>query len=245
MSVLTLPLTRQVPTVGIPAKLRWYPGENSWGKTPAGKPLYRVIWSESHSYKLGGCWPDGKVEYRWAPYYGSRAEWVLEKWLSAEDFAGSETEWNRTSIDEFLASHGVTIYTMGPYPKEGWYDHCYSFPNDSPPNLELIVPLLEQTKTLTFAQVKAGIQLYHDQKRKEWEQKVEDGLKDALPAFGDSMTAGNPSKPTGDTAGLTQPGALSEAVKKYRGKPTKSEAPFDPDTLPKRGVSIQQRKGTR
>lgn len=238
MSIVTLPLTTSVPTVGSPAKLRLWPGiPNTWGKNPQGKPLYRIIWSQSHTYRLGGCWPDSKVEYRWAPYYGSKAEWVLEKWLSAEEFAGTESEWIRSNVDEFLAGHGITVYTMGPYPREGWYDHCYSFPNDSPPNLELIVPLLEQTKNLTLAQIKAGIQLYHEQQKKDWERKVEDGLRDAQTAFGDSMTAGNPSKPTGDTAGLSTPQAICEAVQKYRGLKIDT-TPIDPAKLPRRGVGM-------
>jgi hypothetical protein len=36
--------------------------------------------------------------------------------------------------------------------------------------------------------------------------------------------------------------AIREAVRKYRGDNPESEAPFDRDALPKRGVSMQQIK---
>lgn len=243
MSTLHIPLTSRVPTRGHAAKIRFYPGENSWGKNPAGKPLYRVVWSQSRTYRLGGCWGDnGEIEYRHAPYYGNRSEWVLEKWLSAMEYAGTKAEWERTNICEPLAMHGIAIYTMGPYPASGWYEHCYSFPNDAPPNLEAIVPLLEATKDLTLQQIKDGLNLYHQRARKEWEQKVEDGMREAMPAFGFAATNLNSTKPTGDTAGLARPEDLAKEIKKYRGETADETVPVPPEALPTRGVSIQQRK---
>jgi hypothetical protein len=237
---LAVPLTRRIPVRGVPPRLLWYHGDNSWGKNPYAQPLYRVIWSETHFYLLGGSWPDGAIEYRWAPYYAGRKEWVLEKWLSPEQFAGSRFDWENSQMDGFLDAHGMTVYTMGPYPAHGWYEHCYSFPSDSEPNLGAIVPLIEQTKNLTLAQIKAGIQLYHERQRKEWGQKVEDGIHEAMPAFGNSPTNLNPRKPTGDTPGLLQPGALRKAVAKHRELDSAENVIFE--QLPQRGFSMPQRK---
>lgn len=238
MSSLAIPLSSRIPTKGEPAKIRWYPGENSWGKNPHGKPLYRVIWSESRTYILGGCWPDGAIEYRHSPYYGTRQEWVLEKWLTAKEYAGSEDEWNLSQIDENLARHGMAVYAMGPYPANGWYEHCYSFPVDGV-NLHAIVPLLEQTQHLTHAQIRAGIQLHHERMRKEWERKVEDGIRDSAPAFGNVATNLGNTRPTGDTA-LSSPEDLRATVARYKGEKTKKQPDFE--ELPRRGVSMPQRK---
>jgi len=242
MSTLQIPLTSRIPTRGPEAKVRFWPGENSWGKNPHGKPLYRVIWSQSRTYRIGGCWGDnGEIEYRWAPYYFGRSEWVLEKWLSPKEYGGTKEEWDRSNINEELAAHGIFVYAMGPYPTEGWYEHCYSFPSDAPPNLQAIVPLLEETKKLTFAQIKAGLGLYHERKKKEWESRVEDGLKDALPAFGFAPTNLGSTKPTGDTAGLTKSHELKKAMRNYTGVP-ETEAPIDPNSLPRHGVSMGRPK---
>lgn len=218
--------------------IRFWPGiPNIWGKNPHKKPLYRIIWSESRLYMLGGEWPDGRVEYRWAPYYAGRKEWVLEKWLSPQEFAGSKETWELEYRDSRTG-----LYAMGPYPSEGWYDHCYSFPNDAPPNLEQIVPLLEYGRNHhTFAQIKTALHLWHDRQRKEWEQRVEDGIREAQPAFGYAPTNLNSTKPTGDTAGLlAHPDELKAEIAKHRGKKV-DQAP-DFTQLPQRGVGMGRPK---
>src|SRR5262245_31807987 len=124
MSSLTIPLTGRVPTRGHAPKLVWFTGQNSWGKNPQGKPLYRIIWTESRTWLIGGCWGDnGEIEYRHAPYYGERKEWVLEKWMSAIEYAGTEEQWRADNVEPNLAAQGIVVYQMGPYPKSGWYEH--------------------------------------------------------------------------------------------------------------------------
>lgn len=234
-------VSKHVPVRGHASRVRVYPGQ-TWGRNPAGGPLYRVIWSESRQYMIGGRWPDGSVEYRWVPYYFGRKEWMLEKWLRPEEYGGTERMWEGENIDRELAMEGYVIYRLGPYPSQGWYDHCYSFPSDGPPNLEAIVPLLEATKNLTFQQIKDGIRLYHERQRKEWDRKVEDGIREALPAFGNAATNLNPAKPTGDSPGLlSHPHELRKTVQNYLGKKT-SDTPEFTDLRP-RGVSMGQRKG--
>ena len=235
---MTVPIIGQQPKVqGSPAKLRWWPGTpNTYGKNPYGKPLYRVVWSESRSWMLGGLWPDGTIEYRWVPYYAGRKEWVLEKWLAPMEFAGTEESWQKDTLDYELCARGIVVYQMGPYPAKGWYEHCYSFPADSEPNIQAIVPLLESAKNLSLGQIKAGVKLWHDRQRKDWERKVEDGILDAMPAFHGVASNVAPSKPTADHWD-------AEQVKKFRGeKPSDNPTPADMQ-LPSRGFSIRQRKG--
>lgn len=238
-----VPIIFTPKVVGEEKRLQWWPGKpNAYGKNPHKKPLYRVIWSESRTYMLGGMWPSGDIEYRWVPYYGQRKEWVLEKWLAPEEFCGSEDTWKQEQIDYGLASQGIVMYTMGPYPKHGWYEHCYSFPENAPPNMDAIVPILESSKSLTLGQIKAGLNLWHEKKRKEWEQKVEDGILDAMPAFHGNPTNIAPSKPHGDSGGLLLPGQARAEVAKFRGD-TQQAADVELESPNPRGMSIRQRKG--
>lgn len=226
-SNLIIPLTARVPTRGVAPKLRWFNGKNTWGKNPDGKPLYRVVWSESRTWLLGGSWPDnGEIEYRHCPYYGGRQEWVLEKWLPAVEYAGAKESWGST-IDHSLAAHGITVYTMGPYPSKGWYEHIYSFSGDAPPNLDELAPLFEASKDYTLEQLKAGVQLFHERKHQEWSDNFDDAVEDLAPAGGYAMTNLNPAKPTADTAGLSDPRDLAAAMKKYRGGEKQNVVTFD------------------
>lgn len=218
--------------------LRFWPGQpNTWGRNPYKKPLYRVVWSESRLYLLGGEWPDGRIEYRWAPYYAGRKEWVLEKWLSPEEFAGSKETWESDSRDP-----STGLYRMGPYPSMGWYDHCYSFPEGQDPNMSAIVPLLEYGRNHhSFQQIRTAIHLWHEKQRKDWDQRVMDGMAETLPAFGFNPTNLSSTKPTGDTAGLAKPEELSAEIAKHRGKKREDAPEFT--QLPRRGMSMGRQKG--
>lgn len=224
---------------GCDTPLRFWPGRpNTWGHNPFRKPLYRVIWSESRMYLLGGEFGDGFVGYRWAPYYGGTAQWVLEKWLSGPEYAGPRERWEGTK------DH-TGLYSMGPYPSTGWYEHCFSWPNGQEPDLEAIVPLLEYGKHHhSFAQIKTSLQLWHARKKKEWENRVLDQMKELQPAFGDSPTNLSPRKPTGDTAGLSSSRAVSEATKKYRGIVSPDSPPEIVQPHP-RGVSMGQSRNRK
>lgn len=223
----------------------WNGHPNTWGKTPAGKPLYRIVWSDSRQYRIGGCWGDnGEIEYRWAPYYAGLHCWVLEKWLSAREFAGTKEDWEQSQINQELAEHGIAVFTMGPYPSSGWYEHLYTYPSDGEPNLQELVDVFEASKSYTFQQCKTALALYHERKKKEWENRVMEGLAEAQPAFGHNPTSIAPSKPHMDTGGLSDPAEVARAILKHRGlqrEQGENAAPEDLN-LPSHGFSIKQRK---
>lgn len=236
--------TPEVPIVGNQPSIRPWHGEPAvYGKNPQGWPLYRVIWSESRYYLLGGEWGDnGRIEYRWAPYYPGRKEWILEKWLTPEAFAGSEVDWNSTSLDYGLCQRGIIVYQMGPYPRLGWYEHCFSFPNDGEPNLACIVPLLEASKELPLSTIKGGLKACHAQMRKDWENRFEAACDDAQGAFHNQATNINPGKITADRVLLGNEEEFRRALKKQKGEaPAFTETPQDLN-LPEQGFSIRQRK---
>ena len=196
---------------------------------------------------IGGRWPNGNLAYMWVPYYGLRQEWVLERWLSAKEFAGEEKDWNIAAQAYDFDEWGQQVPILGmltfPYPRRGWYEHVYSFPTDAPPNMEAIVPLLEQYKTLTIGQIKAGIALWHERKKKEWEQKVEDGFLDAQGAFHNLPSSVNPGKMTADKVDLAKPMELRSAIERARGETKEVVDEIIQDApLPSHGMSIRQRR---
>ena len=232
-----------VPIVGNQPSIKlWHGKPNTYGKNPKGWPLYRVIWSESRYYLLGGSWGDnGRTEYRWAPYYAGRKEWVLEKWLSPEEYAGSETQWNYDNLDYALCAKGEIVYTMGPYPRLGWYEHCFSFPQDGEPNLECIVPLLEASKELPAQKIKEGLAACHAQMRKDWESRFEAIVDDCQGAFHNQATNVNPGKVTADKVILGNEQEFRASLRKQKGaEPVFTETPEELN-LPSQGFSIRQR----
>jgi hypothetical protein len=265
----------EIPIVGDQPSIQLWHGKPAiHGLNPQGWPLYRVVWSETRYYLLGGEWGDnGRVEYRWAPYYAGRKEWVLEKWLSAEEYAGSEAQWMEDNLAEMLcdachgfglieaagnigpcalcegsgkvscAVRGVLVYTMGPYPRLGWYEHCFSFPADGDPNLECIVPLLEASKQLPIAKLKQGLTACHEQMRKDWENRFEAITNDAQGAFHNLPSSVNPGKVTADRVILGDEQQFRDALRRQKGGPAPiSDTPKNLE-LPEHGFSIRQRKG--
>jgi hypothetical protein len=264
----------EIPVVGDRPSIELWHGEpNVHGTNPMGWPLYRVIWSESRYYLLGGEWGDnGSIEYRWAPYYAGRSEWVLEKWLAPEEYAGPEAQWAADNLANVTCStcrgmgveqvgrylrrcklcegsgqvpcavNGILVYTMGPYPKLGWYDHCFSFPQDREPNLECIVPLLEASRALGFARLKQGLQACHDTMRREWENRFEACAQDVQGAFHNLPSNVNPGKVTADRVSIGNEQEFRAALRKQKGiAPPITEAPEDLH-LPAHGFSIKQRR---
>jgi hypothetical protein len=94
-----------------------------YGVTPYGEALYRVVFSDSRTDLIGGKWPDGVCDYREVRRYPEIHNWVLEKWMTSEEYAGKREEYERAQLD--LESG---LYTCGPYPSRGEYQLCYVFP---------------------------------------------------------------------------------------------------------------------
>lgn len=99
-----------------------------------GKPNFRVIWGGNRTYIVGGEFKkpiyfrdnDGKmrsivttvIEMRELLKYHT-GRWHLERWRGPEWY-GSQEEWYTNSWDPILSLH-----TMGRYPHEGDYEHCF------------------------------------------------------------------------------------------------------------------------
>lgn len=240
MSSLLIPLTGQVPVIGHPGDLLFPEGVSVWGSNPHGGPLYRIVWSESRTWMLGGCWGnDGQINYRHAPYYFGRKEWVLERWLPSIQWAGTKTNWEQSMIDGSLAQHGIGVYTMGPYPTEGWFEHVYSFAENEIPDIASLAEVFEQSKNYNFQQLKTALLLHHKKKREDYESNLQAALEDAMPVGGFAASNLNPAKPHADMAGLDTPEKVADAMAKYQGKETSNRVHVLP---PQRtGVSMGRR----
>ena len=248
MTDLTQPREFKVPEIPIvgnqPSIQFWNGALNTWGKNPRGWPFYRIIWSESRYHLLGGEWGDnGRVEYRWAQYYSGRKEWILERWLTPEEFAGSEIRWNEETVDFSLAERGILVYTLGPYPRLGWYEHCFSFPSDGDPNLECIVPLLEASRDLPFFRIRQGLAACHAQMRKDWESRFEARFQDAQGAFHNNPSNVNPGKVTADKVILGNEQEMRAALARQKDEVFGSTQTPEGLNLPAQGFAIKQRKG--
>jgi hypothetical protein len=98
------------------------------GKTPAGLPLWRVVWSKSRRTLCRT--PDDRevsVPLYWAIDYqegrvGGAGHWILERWKPAAEFYGM----TQAEHDAFLTAN--PWLPRSEYSAEGEYDYQYVFP---------------------------------------------------------------------------------------------------------------------
>jgi hypothetical protein len=101
---------------------------SEYGLNPAGKPIYRVVWADSRVEKFEH---EGKMHQ--VPLYAGKADgkWVMEKWLSSEDFYGM----NREQFAEIQRQMGVGME----FAADGTYELCTGgggiFPGEVTPRL--------------------------------------------------------------------------------------------------------------
>jgi hypothetical protein len=128
-----------------------------FGRTPAGDNIFRVIWSER---KL--LWIDGEFVQEY-----DDPQWMLEKWLPPEVFAGSEIMY---SVSE-CAKH------LGPYPRAGYYVQVS--PQPFVPGVEItpdvlihLCKLIESGKALTQSERMALLKENQEAKERERRAKL-------------------------------------------------------------------------
>jgi hypothetical protein len=218
----------------------------SFGSNPYGDHLWRVVWGPSRRYLVGGAWQDhhGEIpsdseiiaksghdssfvrevlEYRWVPKYPEA--WVLEKWLTPIQYAGTPEQWVQTQS----ASEQTTCFlcggtqcercnhtgkvdgpvkwlTLGPYPNRGEYEGCYCFPPDiGEPSLSTVssvIDMLVYGANYTLAERKQAIQAVKDGKKWDWRNRCEAIFKDSQGAFNNAPSNVNPAKRTADQVKL-------------------------------------------
>jgi len=148
-----------------------------YGLNPFGKPMYRVVWSDSRTYLLGGNWEGGSFEVRETELYDGVHAWILEKWQSAEQFAGSREAWDQTERDTNTPS-------LGPYPSEGEYVFAYRFPFEPTDSMVSIwIRANNGTLAMSKAEQKESILAPLLARKKKDYQRIDDVFEDSQPAF--------------------------------------------------------------
>jgi len=148
-----------------------------YGLNPFGKPMYRVVWSDSRTYLLGGNWEGGSFEVRETELYDGVHAWILEKWQSAEQFAGSREAWDQKERDTNTPS-------LGPYPSEGEYVFAYRFPFEPTDSMVSIwIRANNGTLAMSKAEQKESILAPLLARKKKDYQRIDDVFEDSQPAF--------------------------------------------------------------
>jgi hypothetical protein len=151
-----------------------------FGLNPYAEPLYRVVFSDSRLWTIGGKWPDGACEYREVPMYPYHA-WVLEKHMAASqlEYCGSPERYYREQLDPESG-----LLTCGPYPLRGEYVHCHTFPVE--PTIALVEAQIwgiHKSRELTPGERKNSIMDPLTGQNKDWENRFDSIWEEAMPAF--------------------------------------------------------------
>lgn len=143
---------------------------SEFGKTLAGFPLFRVVWAPTRIEKFW--WRETK-QLMDVPMYPNCENWVLEKWMSGMDYAGSP---------EGFASQQAKAPISMEYPTDGEYAECMRFPNNESVSMaKKAVELLIYGKTrITEKERIQALRLREELKEKDIEQKTSDAIHDVL-----------------------------------------------------------------
>lgn len=179
-----------------------------YGQNPYGGNLYRVVFAPSVKHLIGGKWKDGATEYRLRTTYRHLGnEWVLERWLSAEEFCKMTPEQYEV---RFRNESG--LLTMGPYPTQGVYVLC----NDGPIKPEAIPSVGTLIEAIEFGRNNKShsrdianrqlLQAAVEHEEKSQDDAMLDSIREKRPAFGNRPTsfAGNVHS-TKSKVNLTRP----------------------------------------
>jgi hypothetical protein len=143
---------------------------SEFGKNPAGLPIFRVVWGPTRLEKI---WFRETKQVQDLLRYPNCKEWVLEKWLSGLDYAGTPSAWA-----ELQRTKSINL----DYPTDGEYDECMRFPNNEAVSMaKKAVELLVYGRTnITEAERTIALKLREELKEKDLDNRTSDMIKDAL-----------------------------------------------------------------
>ncbi|MHB8413260.1 MAG: hypothetical protein ACYDDI_15130 [Candidatus Acidiferrales bacterium] len=117
-----------------------------------------------------------RIELRELPKYFPFDRWHIERWMPPESY-GSPELWYSQTIER---EDGILIPALGPYPRRGEYEHCFTLQGGrgefiplSPNACEAIVRAVE------FARGRPK----QEHRAREWESHADAVLDDAGRAF--------------------------------------------------------------
>lgn len=169
-----------------------------------GEPNFRVVWGWSRLTWIGGKWTDTDasgnltreiIELRQLPKYFPHERWHIERWLPPEAY-GSPAQWYSQTLER---EDGILIPALGPYPRRGEYEHCFTLQGRrgefiplSPAACEWIVCAVEFARAHSTIEHHAALQRRELLRDRAWQAQADAILGDASPAFHGSpfVTAG-------------------------------------------------------
>lgn len=160
-----------------------------------GEPNFRAVWGWSRLAWIGGKWTDTDangnvtrvtVELRQAPKYIPFNRWHIERWTPPESY-GSPKQWYAQTIER---EGGIAIPALGPYPRRGDYEHCFTLQGPrgeflplSPSVCEFVVRAVEFARTQPTQIHRSAFFRREERREREWESCADAILADAAPAF--------------------------------------------------------------
>jgi len=181
---------RHEAPAAIERRLRLAGGINRYGE-----PMYRAVWGWSRLGWIGGKWTDRDddgsilrevVELRHAPKYVPHDRWHIERWMPPEYYV-SPQQWYAQTIER---ADGISIPALGPYPRRGEYEHCFTLQGPrgefiplSPAACEAIVRAVEFARMQTRQTHRAALERREVRREREWESHADALLRDASRAF--------------------------------------------------------------
>ena len=151
-----------------------------FGTTPAGAPIWRIVFTDSVKRLIGGRWPDGAEEYRLARVYtgpGAKRKWVLESWISAFEHTGCTAE---EYVIKFQAPGCVTTIQNEPYPYDGTYVQRHIFAGE-PSGVEELIAKWHRERDIGWAERRRLRQELIDFNAQKTQDEQRYRLRDAQP----------------------------------------------------------------
>lgn len=146
-----------------------------FGTNPAGKNIYRVVWSEDRL----------AIEYgkEIRKYGDGKERWILEKWMPPEMYDKAAWEAAVEVVD------GEFVSVLGPFPNQGEYEHCYTFEGlegqfcpVTDTLVELICACIERGRMKTAQEHIRAHREKQEAAEKEKQRLIDDVWNDSKPA---------------------------------------------------------------
>jgi hypothetical protein len=160
-----------------------------------GEPNFRVVWGGSRLSWIGGRWIDRDtsgnvireaIELRRVPKYLPHNRWHIERWMPPEAY-GSPELWYAQTIE---CEDGIRIPALGPFPRRGEYEHCFTLEGLRGEFLPLtsaacdwIVRAVEWARRQPRQDSRAALREREARRARAWESAADASLEDAVPAF--------------------------------------------------------------
>ena len=160
-----------------------------------GEPNFRIVWGGSRLGWIGGRWTDRDasgnvireaIDLRRVPKYLPLDRWHIERWMPPEAY-GSPELWYAQTVE---TEDGIRIPALGPFPRRGEYEHCFTLEDPRGGFLPLtasacdwIVLAIEWSRRQTRHASRRALAERERLREKQWDSAADTILDDAVPAF--------------------------------------------------------------